>query len=201
MFKEDFYKERRVSSGFGEDRGRYKHSGIDYPGTKKEDIFNQINGKVFKILHEKDYFGTQCIVYSNPKFAGGVNDKLYHSYCHLYKVSVKEDQFVEAGSILGKMGNSGGSYTSFDKKGKYTAICRKVTKEEQEDKNCNFGVHLHLWFYQDCKPGKTTPLFNKLKGLNIISKQSLGDTHFYQWSKLIIAPRVIYKYFKILNES
>ena len=196
MFKKDHYKNKRISSGFGIDRGSYKHSGIDYPGTKKEDVYNQIDGIVENIIYDEKYFGTQCIMYSNPKFAGDVNDKLYHSYCHLSEVDVKEGQFLESGKIIGKMGNSGDSFTVYDSKGKLTDFYRPITDKEKENKKCNFGVHLHLWFFQICKKGKTTPLFRKLKSLKIISKDTIGDTHFYQWGKLIFAPRVIYKYFK-----
>jgi hypothetical protein len=165
------------------------------------DIKSLISGVVQKKIYDKKYFGTQCLLCSNPKFAGGVDEKLYHSYCHLHEITVNEGGFIEAGKVIGKMGNSGGCYTGYDSKGNYTGIYRPVTKSEQDDKHCNYGVHLHLWFYQDCAPGKQTKLLKQIKSMKIISSFSLGDTHFYQWSKLIIAPRVIFSYFKKIQEG
>jgi hypothetical protein len=84
MFKEDYYKELVVTSGFGVDRGSYKHEGVDYHGTKKDDVKNQIAGVVCEITLDDKYYGNHCIIKSNPKYLKGVDELFYHSYCHLF---------------------------------------------------------------------------------------------------------------------
>lgn len=201
IFSMNFYKNKIISSGFGVDRGLYKHSGIDIVGTKNDYVTNVIDGVVSEIIYDQNYFGTQCIVYSNLQFAGGIDEIIFHSYCHLDDALARSSDFVRVGTYLGKMGNTGGCYTKYDSAGNLSNSYRLVTREEQEDKNCNFGVHLHLWFYQKCAPGKSTKLLKELTKLKIISQYTLGDTHFYQWNKLIFAPRVISSYFKYLNKK
>ena len=201
MFIKDNYKEKVVSSGFGQDRGSYKHAGVDYPGTKKDVIVNQIAGVVEKIVYNDKYFGTHCVVYSNPKFAKGIEEVFYHEYCHLSEVSsdLAPGKFIDAGAYIGKMGNTGDCYTSYDANGKITHSYRLITVQEQNDPECFFGVHLHLGFYQFCQAGKKTKLINEMKNKKIISDNTMGDTHFYQWQRVYFAPRVIYSYFKIIE--
>jgi hypothetical protein len=198
MFKEDYYKELVVTSGFGVDRGSYKHEGVDYHGTKKDDVKNQIAGVVCEITLDDKYYGNHCIIKSNPKYLKGVDELFYHSYCHLFKIDAELNKFVNFGEIVGRMGNSGNCYTKFNEKGKLSDSYRHVTTEEQKDEICNYGVHLHLWFYQKCKAGEKTKLLTDLKKKSIITDKAIGDTHFYQWGKIIYAPRVIYSYFQKL---
>lgn len=200
MYLVNLYAGKTIISDFAEDRGKYIHSGVDYVGTKQDDVFVVIDGVIEEIGYEEDYFGRQCIIKSNPKYAGGVDDILFHSYCHLHNVIPGEGEFVKWGAVLGKMGNSGGCYTGYDAQGKYTGKYRKVTKEEQNKAGCNYGVHLHLYFYQWCKKGDSTPLLDELQKLGLLDN-SPGKTYFYQWGQLMIAPDVIDRYFKLLTKQ
>ncbi len=194
MYDNNPYKNLRVSSGFSIDRGSYIHGGIDIPGNKKNDVENIISGITWEIGEKKETWGKYVIVKSNLKFCGGVNETLFTEYDHLDKIFVNKNDFVDYNSILGKMGNSGNSWT-FDNNS-----WRKITEEEKT--TTELGVHLHLWFHQDnLKAGNKTKLYNDLKKYRILGDNTAGITHIWQWGKLLYAPRVITSYMETLNKK
>lgn len=196
----NYYKQMKISSGFAEDRGSYLHSGLDYVGDKKTAVVAMYDSIFIVEKFNEKYFGKELVLATNAKFFGGANDVFYHSYCHLgWSPKITNGDFFKNGQTIAFMGNSGGCYTKHSRDGWLQNQYRKITKEEQEDENCNYGVHLHFYVYQDCKYGKETKLLKDLMKRNLVSKNTVCSTHFWQWGKLIIAPRIIDAYYKLMR--
>lgn len=193
MYKGNYYKDMYVSSGFAEDRGAYLHSGIDGVSKKGTEIKILFDG----ILEPMSLFlsyGIYRVCKTNPKYVGGVNEVFFHSYCHLYEAyPYRYNLFLPAGTVIGTMGNSGKCYTR-DING-----WRLLTIEEKNDAHYQAGTHLHFSCFQFAKSGQVTKLLKDLKYKKLIKNYNPGNTHFWQWGKLFIAPRIMMSYFKILQ--
>lgn len=199
MFIEDWYKNYRPLSGFAEDRGNYKHAGIDPSDEKGTTIKCLLDSVLDYVEVENKYHGNKVVLRSNCKYINGPDELLYHSYCHLFEIAeLPKKDLIKAGSKLGTMGNSGKCYTGWQIDGTYNPEkMRVLTQAEIDDENCSYGSHLHVQFHQKAKPGKVTQFLKELFKLKLASKQTVGDTHFWQWGELFIAPRVVYAYFKL----
>ena len=198
MYNKNYYSGKKITSDFMEERESYLHSGVDYLGKKTDNMFCQIDGMISAVKNSLNYYGKQIVVRSNPSFAGGIDEDIYHDYCHLYKVWVaKVGRFVQAGEALGKIGNSGGTYTNYGHDGKITKKWRKVTDKEKIDIYCNYGSHAHIGIYQLCEEKKETELLKELKQRGIVD----GKDYFWQWGKLYYSPEKIYEYFEALKKE
>lgn len=74
------------------------HDGIDIDGKKGEKIVSAMNGEVIEVGQEASYGKYIKIKHE---------DEIYTLYAHCDAIEVKEGQKVEAGEVIGKVGNSG----------------------------------------------------------------------------------------------
>lgn len=186
MFNINYYKNYRVTSPFADDRSQMysiyglkdgKHEGIDFVGD--HNLFNLFDGVISSICTIGDDpkhfpYGKFVKIYSNPKFAGGVDDIFYSQYCHLDSVdnSLVKGYFIKEGSKIGVMGNTGHS----------------------------FGTHLHFMTYQDQIPvGFKTKLLNDI--LVKLNLQLKNDIAFWQFGKLFYNPNTIMDYLTKLQSG
>jgi hypothetical protein len=92
-------------------RGKKNHDGIDIKAEVNTSTFSIYKGKVSSLRdtfsageYKKNSFGNYIIIKST------VNGKtIYIRYNHLNKVSVKKDDFISVGQIIGLNGNTGNS--------------------------------------------------------------------------------------------
>lgn len=87
----------KVSSRYGRRRGRY-HRGIDLPMPKGSDVYATFDGKVRVAKYSSGYGNLVVIRHSNG---------LETFYGHLSQINVKQDQWVEAGQVIGLCGATG----------------------------------------------------------------------------------------------
>ena len=91
-----------ITSGFGareeifSDIDSY-HTGIDIANKKGTDIIASHDGKVTKVSNNK----------YNGNFVEITNGKVITKYAHMDSVSIKQGASVKAGSVIGKMGETG----------------------------------------------------------------------------------------------
>lgn len=146
------YKFTQDSYKFKANRSYGLHEGVDYPGTKKEQVKNILDGiinNVYKLKHT----GWTVFIKHNLKFIESTDKYLdsiiYFYYAHLHKVFPTKGQFIKAGDCIGYKGNTGLVYTKYDLKNNYNVNnkWRTLTPEEMADINCNYGVHEHLSCY------------------------------------------------------
>jgi murein DD-endopeptidase MepM/ murein hydrolase activator NlpD len=200
LFKKNWYDSYVKTSDFREPRDGYIHSGNDYKGIKSNPGKVFLSGIVHKIKYSLDYYGTQVQIYTNPKYVGGVDDLLYHNYCHLDYVftNIQIGNFVESGDQIGKLGNTGRCLTEYQLNGeRIPGKYRRITPEEQANPNLNWSVHLHSSFWQIASSGEKTALLLHMEELGIITT----DDYFYQWGKVFIRPEVIFRYFEIMQSK
>lgn len=87
----------KVSSRYGRRRGRY-HRGIDLPMPKGSDVYATFDGKVRIAKYSSGYGNLVVIRHSNG---------LETFYGHLSQINVKQDEWVEAGQLIGLCGATG----------------------------------------------------------------------------------------------
>ncbi len=87
----------KVSSRYGRRRGRY-HRGIDLPMPKGSDVYATFDGKVRVAKYSSGYGNLVVIRHSNG---------LETFYGHLSQINVKQDEWVEAGQVIGLCGATG----------------------------------------------------------------------------------------------
>ena len=87
----------KVSSRYGRRRGRY-HRGIDLPMPKGSDVYATFDGKVRVAKYSSGYGNLVVIRHSNG---------LETFYGHLSQINVKQDEWVEAGQLIGLCGATG----------------------------------------------------------------------------------------------
>lgn len=133
--------------GDSRDQGSRKHRGVDIAGTKGTPILSVLSGTVISAFRynpadttvpdDKKKAGNFVII-RHLKISPGWADNLYYYsfYAHLDSINVTVNQQVNAGTIIGTMGNSG------------TSIIRG---------NGGDGTHLHFEFYYGGK--QTTGAF------------------------------------------
>jgi murein DD-endopeptidase MepM/ murein hydrolase activator NlpD len=186
MIDKNYYEDYKITSEFGKDRSswtkikNYKfHVGVDGVGDKL--IKNLFLGTIKKIYTEHKIYGNAVEIMHNAKYSKGVDSLFYTRYCHLKEISrhIKEGDKIEAGRVLGIMGNTGYS----------------------------FGDHIHFECKQrDVETGEYTKLLKDM--INKIDMTLDEKSFFWQtWSKkvgkktykskiLYINPFLVYKYLK-----
>ena len=87
----------KVSSRYGRRRGRY-HRGTDMPMPKGSEVYATFDGKVRVAKYSSGYGNLVVIRHSNG---------LETFYGHLSQINVKQDQWVEAGQVIGLCGATG----------------------------------------------------------------------------------------------
>lgn len=87
----------KVSSRYGRRRGRY-HRGIDLPMPRGSDVYATFDGKVRVAKYSSGYGNLVVIRHSNG---------LETFYGHLSQINVQQDQWVEAGQVVGLCGSTG----------------------------------------------------------------------------------------------
>ena len=87
----------KVSSRYGKRRGRY-HRGTDLPMPKGSEIYATFDGKVRVAKYSSGYGNLVVIRHSNG---------LETFYGHLSQINVQQDQWVEAGQVVGLCGATG----------------------------------------------------------------------------------------------
>ena len=87
----------KVSSRYGRRRGRY-HRGTDLPMPKGSEIYATFDGKVRVAKYSSGYGNLVVIRHSNG---------LETFYGHLSQINVQQDQWVEAGQVIGLCGATG----------------------------------------------------------------------------------------------
>jgi murein DD-endopeptidase MepM/ murein hydrolase activator NlpD len=75
------------------------HEGIDYIPTFDTNAYSTMNGRVMSVSHSKDGYGNMVMI-EHPH---GVKTL----YGHLNKIYVKENQTINPGQVIGKIGNTG----------------------------------------------------------------------------------------------
>ena len=92
----------KVSSEFGENRGNYKHGGVDLANGKQGDpVLSLMSGTVKQAYYSKS--GGYMVVVEQT-------DGIVAKYLHMQKdLKVKEGDSVEASAELGYVGNTGNS--------------------------------------------------------------------------------------------
>ena len=97
----------KVSSRYGRRRGRY-HRGIDLPMPRGSEIYATFDGKVRVAKYSSGYGNLVVIRHTNG---------LETFYGHLSQINVQQDQWVEAGQVVGLCGSTGrasGSHLHFE---------------------------------------------------------------------------------------
>jgi len=99
-------KNYSLSSEFGDDRGGIYHLGEDIPGSAGTPVYNIGSGYV-KHIGEHTRFGTVILV--EHTLENRSHDKVVSLYGHLRPndIQVQENQFVNKGQLLGRLGNTG----------------------------------------------------------------------------------------------
>ncbi|MBP5334385.1 MAG: peptidoglycan DD-metalloendopeptidase family protein [Bacteroidales bacterium] len=87
----------KVSSRYGKRRGRY-HRGTDMPMPKGSEVYATFDGKVRVAKYSSGYGNLVVIRHTNG---------LETFYGHLSQINVKQDQWVEAGQVIGLCGATG----------------------------------------------------------------------------------------------
>ena len=91
-----------VTSGFGEKRGEYVHSGVDYGASEGTPIQSPISGIVQKVKSLTDSYGEHVII----KDDNGSS----HYFGHLRdRSNLKEGQRISSGDLIGEVGSTGNS--------------------------------------------------------------------------------------------
>ncbi|MBN2545679.1 MAG: M23 family metallopeptidase [Spirochaetes bacterium] len=188
-----------TTSDFGEERSFWpyygkKHEGIDMRGNKKTQVFCEINGVIKERYDQKNSYGKKLLIKTNlgyltKELEGCI---LYQLYGHLFKydTKVKLGKFIEAGSLLGLMGNSGNCYT----KDPNTGIYVPVTEKQQNNENFNEGVHLHLSFMTELKNKKLLEYIKEK--LNLKNELLFLDQWgYYYW----LNPKYVYDFLNLFN--
>ena len=90
-------------------KGKKKHDGIDIKASVNTSTFSMYNGTVFDIRNSfspgqyiEDSYGNYIIIKSIVN-----GNTIYIRYNHLNKVSVKKNDIIKAGNIIGLNGNTG----------------------------------------------------------------------------------------------
>lgn len=91
-----------------EDKG--SHPGVDIKALLKTPVFAIANGVVEKVAYSNSGFGNHIVLrhqdfpsLDNPN----IKETLYSGYSHLSEILVSENQVVEKGQMIGKMGKTG----------------------------------------------------------------------------------------------
>lgn len=185
----DYGEKRNFSPYYGK-----KHEGVDMSGDKKTAVYCEINGVIKEMYYQKYSYGNKILIKTNlgyltKELEGCI---LYQLYGHLFKYDskIKTGEFVEAGAELGLMGNSGNCYTKDPNSGIYIP----VTEKQQNDKNFNGGVHLHLSFMIEQKSKKLLDFMKeKLKLKNELLY--LDQWGYYYW----LSPKQLFDFLNLYN--
>lgn len=90
-----------ISSGFGEQRARSVHKGIDIAKSYGEDVMASFDGKVISAGYNNGGYGNLIIIEHDN------NLKTY--YAHLSNIYVKQGDSVKKNDIIGTIGSTGNS--------------------------------------------------------------------------------------------
>lgn len=74
------------------------HTGIDFVSLNYS-VFGTCNGKVYSVGNDK-YYGKYVVVRDSER-------NYFHWFCHLSIISVSQNQNVDRGTLIGKMGKTG----------------------------------------------------------------------------------------------
>jgi len=95
--------EGKITSGFYAMRGKRRHSALDIACKVNSKIRAMANGYVEKIELDAYYGVKVTIIHVSKKH------RFKTVYAHLYKASVKEDEFILRGQVIGLSGDTGSS--------------------------------------------------------------------------------------------
>lgn len=109
--------------GFGERRHKPKwhiHCALDIPGTDGENVRAVLEAKVIDALNRNNRtgYGTKVIL-EHSVFIDGRPAKLISTYAHLKfnSITVRKGSYVKSGDVIGKLGNTGFTYSKKGGKG------------------------------------------------------------------------------------
>lgn len=127
-FQQPFYGTKDVTLGWGFRVGDsndadfvskfadpdLRHRGVDYGVSLYESVLSVANGEVVEVEQVKasnvnSGFGTYVVVKHTIEDEEGNQEVVYSLYAHLFSVEVKKGDIVEAGDLLGSLGNTGTS--------------------------------------------------------------------------------------------
>jgi murein DD-endopeptidase MepM/ murein hydrolase activator NlpD len=163
----------RVSSKYGENRinqvtfNSEIHKGIDLVKADKSDICAFVEGKCMfagetQVGTGLGYFGNSVVIKDKNGAA--------HIYAHLHSVSIKKDDDIKKGQVLGKQGNTGrssGSHLHYE--------VRKLSSPSY-----GYGTTIDPVKYLDDYYSKSVPAKTEVKPEKIVSKKTvrvkIGDT-------------------------
>ncbi len=99
---------KKIVSGFGKrvnpfHKGTYHHEGLDFAAARGTEIFAAAEGKVIEVSRPavEAGYGNQIEIDHGNGFIS--------RYAHLEDINVKQGQKISKGTVIGTVGNSGGS--------------------------------------------------------------------------------------------
>ncbi len=99
---------KKIVSGFGKrvnpfHKGTYHHEGLDFAAPRGTEIFAAADGKVIEVSRAsvEAGYGNQIEIDHGNGFIS--------RYAHLADINVKQGQKISKGTVIGTIGNSGGS--------------------------------------------------------------------------------------------
>jgi hypothetical protein len=164
------------------------HEGTDRVSSKGTPIKAEIDGTVDGVFNNKANFGLFVKLKTDLGFIDKslLGEILYSIYGHLHTTFIsRAGSFIDAGTIIGQMGNSGKCLTPVDPdnpEGEW----RDLTPEEVSDVECQKGVHLHTSFFT-----WSEPIIHRIREVLKLT----DDTWFaYQWRKYWISPEIFFQF-------
>jgi len=191
-----------ISSYFKERRGYGLHEGIDIIGSKKDEVKSLLQGTAERTGLDHTGYGNFVVISHNTKYFfknAPFRENFFTLYGHLRTIdpsvvekSTKKEpvnKFININDNIGYFGNTGSCWTSYAKDGSKSGKLRPVTILEQNDVDCNFGVHLHFSIFSERKETKLTGW--------LIEKGILDKTDVLSWNfRYYYDPLKLLDYFK-----